>query len=803
MAITDPILLSPDVVLVPVADLAEEVRRKLDPEEGDWALTHPRARATSRLISARSAELLAEFKSPRTIVEGVIRYSQAHGLDPEGTLVEAYPLLQRLLGAGFLVAEGSDEAGGISSSLKAGDRLLGFEVLECIQALDDTELYQVRREDAGAAAVRVAALKIERPGAQGRAGDAFAREAAVLERLGGGIAPRLLGAGDLDGRRWLAIEWLPGIDAAKAAGELRRRRGRAGLPGLLALCRAVLAAYVRLHERGVLHADVHPRNVLVGPAGEVRLIDFGLSLAEGLPAAPVRGGVAFYFEPEYALGARAGKAPPAASAAGEQYAVAALLYLLLTGAATHDFKLSREEMLRQIAEDPPLPFALREAEPWPEVEALLARALAKDPGERFASLGDLERALGGVEPPPAPGPAAGPVAGSTAGPGAEALLARVLDRMAADGPLFRDGLPEPPLASVTYGAAGIACALYRIALAREDAALLSLADLWAMKAAAETGDEAFYRPGSALVPETLGRVTPYHTASGVHAVRAMIAQALGDPRSRREAVNAFLAASAAPCPNPDLTLGRSGLLLAACLLLEPADDPPPELRTLGDRLLAGLWEEIDELPPIAECAERPNLGMAHGWAGTLYASLRWCRAAGAPLPAGLPARLSELADLARPWGRGLRWRWYAESGGDFGAMAGWCNGSAGFVFLWTLAGRMLGDPRYLELAEGAAWNAWEDPVRDASLCCGLAGRAYALLNLHRHVGGPEWLERARDLAERAAVEIARNSESSHSLYKGEVGLAVLAADLAHPADAALPFFEEEGWTPAVPDPASA
>lgn len=56
MAITDPILLSPDVVLVPVADLAEEVRRKLDPEEGDWALTHPRARATSRLISARSAE---------------------------------------------------------------------------------------------------------------------------------------------------------------------------------------------------------------------------------------------------------------------------------------------------------------------------------------------------------------------------------------------------------------------------------------------------------------------------------------------------------------------------------------------------------------------------------------------------------------------------------------------------------------------------------------------------------------------------------------------------------------------------
>jgi len=253
-----------------------------------------------------------------------------------------------------------------------------------------------------------------------------------------------------------------------------------------------------------------------------------------------------------------------------------------------------------------------------------------------------------------------------------------------------------------------------------------------------------------------------------------------------------------------LTWWSLGAAIAASLLLEPGDDPPAELRVLGDRLLAGLWEEIDELPPIPDCAERPNLGMAHGWAGTLYASLRWCRASGTPLPAGLPARLSELADLARPWGRGLRWRWYSESGGDFGAMAGWCNGSAGFVFLWTLAGRMLGEPRFGRLAEGAAWNAWEDPIRDTTLCCGLAGRAYALLSLHRHGGGPEWLERARDLAERAAGEAARSSGPSHGLYKGDVGLAALVADLAHPADAAMPFFEEEGWTPpSAPNPAGA
>jgi hypothetical protein len=774
MAITDAILLSPDVILVPVAELPEEVRRRLPADGGDWAITHPRARTPSRLLDARSAELLEEFRSPRTIVDAVIRFSQARDLDPESTLVEAYPLLERLLAGGFLVAEGSDEAGGIAPTLAAGDRIAGFEVLECVQSLEDTELFLVRKD------LRDAALKIERSGADHRAREAFTREAAVLAQLDGQGAPRLLATGEDDGRQWLAVEWIPGVDAATAAAELRRRGDR---PGLLALCRAVLAAYVRLHEGEVVHADVHPRNVLVGPAGEVHLIDFGLSLGtEG--EAPGRGGVAFYFEPEYARASQAGATTPAASAAGEQYAVAALLYLLLAGAPTHDFNLARDEMLRQLAEDPPLPFALRDVEPWPEVEPLLARALAKAPAERFASLGDLARALEAVEIPRRRPPAR---------PAAEALLARVLDRLGVDGDLFRDGPAQPPRASVTYGAAGIACGLYRIALAREDAGLLSLADLWAAKAETTKGDEAFYRPDSRLVPEQLGRITPYHTASGVHAVRALLAKASGDPGSQREAVRAFVAAADAPCANPDLTLGRSGVLLGAALLLESGGDPPPELRGLGDRLLAGLWEEIDALPPIAACPERANLGLAHGWAGYLYASLRWCRAAGVSLPAGLPARLDELADRAHPHGRGVRWRWYAESGADVGTMAGWCNGSAGFVFLWTLAATALKEPRYGRLAEGAAWNAWEAPDSHGTLCCGLAGRAYALLNLYKRGGGDVWATRARELADRAAASIERTAESPDSLLKGAMGVAVLAADLARPEEAVFPFFEDEGW----------
>ncbi|HEX6903026.1 MAG TPA: lanthionine synthetase LanC family protein [Thermoanaerobaculia bacterium] len=781
MAVTDPLLLLPDAVLVPVADLPEDVRGRFEHEEGDFALTHPRLRAPSRILDAPSAELLEQFRTPRTIVEAVIRYSRDREADPEATLEAAYPLLERLLATGFLVPEGAAGAGGILPLLRPGETLGGFEVRECVQELEDTDLYQGRGPE-GAVALKVARSESL----------SFTWEAAVLRHLGGAPVPRLLETGETEGRGYLILEWCPGVEAGSAAWEWRRR-GPGGRRALLALCREVCAAYARLHERGVLHGDVHPRNVLVAGDGSVRLVDFGYARWDEAPgdlSRPGRAGIAFFFEPEYAAAALAGRRPPEVSVPGEQYAVAALLYFLVAGAHYRDFLLERDAMLRQIAGEPPLPFADRGVEPWPEVEAILARALDKDPDRRYPSLAVLEEAFAAVPEPGSPGD----VPART--PAADELLARVLARLEPGGDLYESGIPEPPRASINYGSAGVACALYRLAQTRESPSLLALAELWAARAvAAGDADESFYSPEKGLEPVDIGRVSPYHAATGPFCVQALIAHAQNLPGVQRQAVSAFLQAARQPCENPDLTLGRSGLLLAAALLLDIESEPVPgALRELGDDLLAGLWSEIDSLPPISEDRERPVLGMAHGWAGYLYASLQWCRAAGRPLPPRLRERLDELGACARPWGRGLRWRWHGgESRWGLGSMPGWCNGSAGYVFLWTLAHRMLGGSSYAALAEGAAWNAWEEPSRNASLCCGLAGRAYALLNLHKHGGGPDWLARARDLAERAARETSRSSDPPHSLYKGELGVAVLAADLARPEAAAMPFFEEEGW----------
>jgi hypothetical protein len=222
---------------------------------------------------------------------------------------------------------------------------------------------------------------------------------------------------------------------------------------------------------------------------------------------------------------------------------------------------------------------------------------------------------------------------------------------------------------------------------------------------------------------------------------------------------------------------------------------PRRVLALGEELSAELWAQFEPVPPVGRRGTLRTLGIAHGWAGILYALLRWRVSVDQPSPPDLERRLRELADLAEPVGNGARWKvkWRNQdrsSTSDY--MTGWCNGSAGYVFLWVLAHRVFGANEYLDLAEKAAWNAWERASDFDSLCCGLAGCGYALLALFRHTGERTWLERAREIAKRALSATIR-SEMPDSLYKGTLGVALLAADIIEPQFASMPLFESEGW----------
>jgi eukaryotic-like serine/threonine-protein kinase len=609
-----------------------------------------------------------------------------------------------------------------------------------VYLLEDTELWQVR-DDAG----RWHALKLARSMRDAVVHARFRREATILTALGGSVGPRLTGRG----ADYLVVEWCPGSDVETVAAEYRGWANGAGRGALRQLVLGIVDAYVSLHAGGMLHGDVHPGNLLADGDGRITMLDFAFARrASGGDDAVPRGGVPFYYEPELARAILGGGEVPSTTAAGEQFAVAAVVYRLLTGTHYRQFSLDRTAFWTAIAEDPPRAFAAAGVAPWPRVEAVLARALAKAPGDRYPSVAALAEAL------------------RESGDAPSTSIDRPAPTERARALLHRE------LAEVMGGTAGVAYMLYRVAVGRGDPALLTLADAWAERA----------RRGGAR-PQTddpCSPANPFHMMSGVHVVRALIAHAAGDEASWDHAVHDFVGAASVDRVDPDLTLGTAGVLLASAMLLE-VGRKHDVLHAHGAAVYAGLSRHLESSMPTSS-------GVAHGWAGALFALLRWCEATGARPAAVVGQRLTELAAHAEPRGRGVRWPWHL-AGTDPVYAPGWCNGTAGMVPVWMLAARVMHDATFDELADRSAWHSWERSGSSADLCCGDAGIAYALLARYRATGDAAWYRRAQSLAEHAVLRI----DDQRSFFRGDVGVALLVAELDWPEDACMPFFGHEGW----------
>ena len=780
----NPLVLPEDLLIIPVNDLPDEVRDKLGDSGEEFAITRPLAREPSKLIDAAAARLIEQFRDPKTIVQAIISYSRSNNADPEQTLEDSLPLLRQLIGSGLLLPEGAQEARRIEAAYQTGAGVGPFRIVRGIQVLDDSELYQAR--DAAGAFV---ALKIARDGRGSVLQPRLDREASVLRHLGGAVSPRLLDRGAVDGRPFLAMEWIPGADVAGVAADLRDQDDR---NGLLKLISAITSSYAVVHGCGVLHGDVHPGNLLVRRDGTVTLIDFGLARIEGSSAEALRGGVGFFMEPEYARAVLDGRPGSPPTMQGEQFGVAALLYMLATGHTYMDFTLQQEEMFRQIRDASPLPFRDRGVKSWPALEAVLHRALATAPEARYPDMARFAEAVEHIaSPPPAPAVRTG---------GTDAILTGMLAHVALDGTLYREGPSPAPSCSVNFGSAGIAYGLYRLACRRDDPKLIAAADAWIAKAVRDAESEgAFHNPALDVTEATIGRISPYHTRAGLPLVQAMIAAALGETGMRDAAAQAYLAAIEAPCAERDLVLGRTGTVLGCALLLGTLPDAASpawlSVRDFGERRLTDLWAETSQFDPIDRGRHWPNLGIAHGWAGLLYTTFRWHLVTGMEIPAQAQTRLVQLLEMARPSERGATWPWRQSPDDSYLAtMPGWCNGSAGMVQLMCLAHYIFHEDAFLVSAEAGAWHVWEGGNGPVDLCCGYAGRAYALLDFHRSSHDPVWVDRARELADRAvrvAPQLRTADHPRHSLYKGELGLALLLADLEQPVAASMPMFGAE------------
>lgn len=794
--LSQPFVLPKDVLMMDAAELPEAVRRKISAEPGDWILTRPSSRTPSRVISRPLSRLVNEFRDPKTLTQGVIAYATKNGAQPKNVLEEAFPMLRKLINTELLVTADSPAASQIAPTLFVGDRISSFEVCQIVQVLEDTEVYQVRFPDGAHGALKIARQTGNR-GVQ----DAMQREAHILRKLEGKICPGFIAQGVHSDRHYLVNEWQHGVIASSAAANIRRRMG-SGLE-LLRLCCNVAGAYAYLHERGVVHGDVHPRNIIVSDAGEVRLLDFGLAISDDLSSmerSPPRGGIAYFFEPQYAEARLSDNAPPPASRKGEQYALAALIYILMAGEHYLDFSSDKKQAYEQILRQSPIPFSNRGARPWPEVEGALSKALSKDAAHRFNSIRDFEKALvRGLNAKWIPRK------WSVRGSASTRWLRSVLSEVEMDGSLTKLGLRSPPRSSVHSGASGIAYMLYRIACLQERPHLLTLADMWSTRAIHDAErDDAFYSPDLELTRRTVGEVSLYHSPTGVHCVQALVSRALGDFPSAERAVSDYVAASQKKALGLDLFSGTSGILLGGCLIKEAFknDERLPSLVELNARCQqthARIWANLKRRSSVSHRGKKVLLGIAHGWAGFLYASLRWSQAFGVSPDPQIRTRLEDLRLLAEPLDGGVRWpvsvgRPRKRTSGEY--MAGWCNGTAGHMHLWLLAYRVFQDAAFLDLAERAASSllSRDNTQKDLPiLCCGNAGIAFALLALYRATGAMRWLRTAEKLTGSAIEHINKPQFPFASLYRGEMGIALLASELAHPEKSAMPLFESEGW----------
>ena len=768
--------LRPGVQIVPRAQWPAAFGRQ-DPE---WtaAISAPGLRVTSRLIDEPTRRFLELLREPTAVTAAVLRAAEQDGGDPVELLESAVPLLESLLRSQLLTCvDGALPGAPAAAGAAPGTIMHGYEVVAALHVLADTQVYRAARDG------REVVLKVVSREATWQKA-ALRNEAAALAQISLPAVPVLIdGDPGLD-EPYLVLESRAGLHCTSAAGQLRQRPMPMSRVSLLELLARITQAYAGLHELGIIHGDVQPRNVLASlDPPQVSILDFGFATrAAGRtafgPAGAPRGGVDCYRASELWID---GGGFRAATLASEQYAIGCLCFELATGTFPFDRALTARQFRLAIADSPARTFADVGTRGWPDLEAALRPALARDPADRYPSVRVLADAITAVaeraaatEPARPRRPVREPVIGHSS------------------GELTRD--LYPPLASVNYGAAGIGYAWYRRAQAEQDGALLASALTYARTAVRlAPGPGAFTNSALGIEADTVGSSSLYHSALGAHLTEAIVAYHADEPW--QPALRRMLDALNPADSRLDVTTGRAGQLLAcahALAVLPPGGTAA--LREAGDAALDALWERDWRLGDEVPGCGAAYLGIAHGWAGVLFATFTWCRLRRRQLPAAAPALLAELVGQARQTRGGEAW-WPllpADGGSGSAPWHGWCHGSAGHVLLLCEASRSLG-PDYLTLAAAAARHAARIPGLNTSLCCGLAGVAYALLALYRSTAAEGWMRLAAEVTRRGLDRGQPQPQMTNSLYKGPLALSVLSSDLRAPASAVMPMFEVERW----------
>ena len=211
----------------------------------------------------------------------------------------------------------------------------------------------------------------------------FRREASSAAALSHPNIVGIFDRGEWNGTYYIAMEYVAG----RSLKAIVREQGPLDPATAIDIVVQILRAARFAHRRGVIHRDLKPHNVILDEEGRARVTDFGIARA-GASDMTLTGsimGTAQYLSPEQAQGHMV-------SETSDLYSIGVILYELLTGVVPFEGETAVAIAFKQVSADPRPPSELNPALA-PSLDAVVLRALAKDPAARYADAEELIVAL--------------------------------------------------------------------------------------------------------------------------------------------------------------------------------------------------------------------------------------------------------------------------------------------------------------------------------------------------------------------------------------------------------------------------
>ena len=262
-----------------------------------------------------------------------------------------------------------------------------YQILEEIAAGDQGTVYRAFDPDSG----QISALKVLHPNLSGDRGyiERFRREASLAASIDHPNVVKIFEVGQDGDQHFMALEFLP-----ESLARVVESGGQMRLEGASQFGLQIAEGLAAAHALGIVHRDIKPQNVLIGADGSAKVTDFGIARAESLNTMTATGvvmGTPDYMSPEQARGARA-------DARSDVYSlVGCLMYHMLAGEVpfTGETPLA---VIRQQIEEQSRRLRERRKDVPRGLEAVIDRAMAKDPDRRYQSAAEIAQAIRAAAP---------------------------------------------------------------------------------------------------------------------------------------------------------------------------------------------------------------------------------------------------------------------------------------------------------------------------------------------------------------------------------------------------------------------